>query len=145
MTTINTILSEHSSVYGIGKKKESTAVVYLIPLSNQNPNVKVEINGRLGEDYFQQNFTYLTTILAPFKAIKLKAKYNIIAKVKGGGLTGQAESIKLAIARALCKIDGHNFRPLLKLNGLLTRDARVKERRKYGFKKARKSSQYSKR
>ena len=87
----------------------------------------------------------MTTILAPFKAIELKAKYNIVAKVKGGGLTGQAEAIKLAIARALCKIDRDNFRPNLKLNRLLTRDARVKERRKYGFKKARKSSQYSKR
>nr|YP_009455849.1 30S ribosomal protein S9 [Dictyopteris divaricata]YP_010205354.1 30S ribosomal protein S9 [Grateloupia livida]AQZ25065.1 30S ribosomal protein S9 [Dictyopteris divaricata]UAV85923.1 30S ribosomal protein S9 [Grateloupia livida] len=145
MTNSNITLLEDFSIYGIGKKKESTAVVYLIPLSSMTPNVKVEINGRLGEDYFQQNFTYLTTILAPFKAIKLKVKYNIIAKVKGGGLTGQAESIKLAIARALCKIDRHNFRPLLKVNGLLTRDARVKERRKYGLKKARKSSQYSKR
>lgn len=132
-------------IYGIGRKKESTAIVYLLPLSELNPNVKIEINGRSGEQYFQQNFTYLTTLLAPFKAINLKSKYNIVAKVKGGGLTGQAESIKLAIARALCKIDQNNFRPNLKLNGLLTRDARVKERRKYGFKKARKSSQYSKR
>lgn len=136
---------ENFHIYGIGRKKESTAIVFLLPLSELNPNVKVEINGRFGEDYFQQNFAYLTTLLAPFKSINLKTKYNIVAKVKGGGLTGQAEAIKLAIARALCKIDRENFRPMLKLNGLLTRDARVKERRKYGFKKARKSSQYSKR
>ena len=134
-----------SYIYGIGRKKESTAIVYLLPFSDLNSNVKVEINGRLGEHYFQQNFAYLTTILAPFKSVNLKVKYNIVAKVKGGGLTGQAEAIKLAIARALCKIDKDNFRPLLKLNGLLARDARVKERRKYGLKKARKSSQYSKR
>lgn len=136
---------EQFHIYGIGRKKESTAIVYLLPFSDLNANVKVEINGRLGEQYFQQNFAYLTTILAPFKSISLKARYNIVAKVKGGGLTGQAEAIKLAIARALCKIDKENFRPLLKLNGLLTRDARIKERRKYGLKKARKSSQYSKR
>lgn len=137
--------AEKVQIYGIGRKKESTAIVYLIPFSELNPNVKVEINGYLGEQYFQHNFAYLTTILAPFKAVQLKTKYNIVAKVKGGGLTGQAESIKLAIARALCKIDQDTFRSLLKINGLLTRDARVKERRKYGFKKARKSSQYSKR
>lgn len=138
-------MSKEFQIYGIGRKKESTATVYLVPLSDSNPNVIVEVNGRTGEEYFQQNFTYLTTLLAPFKAIQLKTKYNIIAKVKGGGLTGQSESIKLAISRALCKLDRDTFRPLLKLNGLLTRDARVKERRKYGFKKARKSSQYSKR
>nr|YP_011006128.1 30S ribosomal protein S9 [Dictyotopsis propagulifera]WAM63132.1 30S ribosomal protein S9 [Dictyotopsis propagulifera] len=144
MNTKNTQLS-HFSISAIGKRKESIARVSLIPFSTINPNVKVEINGRLGEEYFQQNFTYLTTILAPFKAIQLKTKYNIVAKVKGGGLTGQAESMRLAIARALCKVDRTSFRPPLKSNGLLTRDARAKERRKYGFKKARKSSQYSKR
>ncbi len=134
-----------SSIYGIGRRKESTAVVYLLPFSPLSSNVKIEINGRSGEEYFQQNFAYLTTILAPFKTVKLKRKYNIIAKVKGGGLTGQAEAIKLAIARALCKIDKENFRPILKFEGFLKRDARVKERRKYGLKKARKASQYSKR
>lgn len=134
-----------SSVYGIGRRKESTAVVYLLPFSTISSSIKIEINGRSGEDYFQQNFSYLTKILAPFKTVKLKRKYNIIAKVKGGGLTGQADSIKLAISRALCKIDRDNFRPLLKTNNLLTRDSRIKERRKYGLKKARKSSQYSKR
>lgn len=139
------IFLNRSSICGIGKRKKSTAVVYLVPFSTVSSHVEIQINGRSGEEYFQQNFRYLTAILAPFKAIRLKTKYNIIAKVKGGGLTGQAESIKLGIARALCKIDRDNFRPVLKLNGLLTRDARVKERRKYGFKKARKSSQYSKR
>ena len=134
-----------SSVSGIGRRKESTAVVYLLPLSTVSSNVKIEINGRSGEEYFQQNFAYLTTISAPFKIVKLKRKYDLIVKVKGGGLTGQADSIKLAISRALCKIDRDKFRPILKANNLLTRDSRIKERRKYGLKKARKSSQYSKR
>lgn len=134
-----------SSISGIGRRKESTAIVYLIPLSSVTNNINIEVNTRPAENYFQHNFTYLTSLMIPFKIINIKTKYHIIAKVKGGGLTGQADSIQLAIARALCKIDRDNFRPILKKNGLLTRDARVKERRKYGFKKARKSSQYSKR
>ena len=83
-----------------------------------------------------------------FKAllkIRFINQYKIIAKVKGGGLTGQADAIKFALARALCKLDNANFRPTLKVEGYLSRDARIKERRKYGLKKARKASQSSKR
>ncbi|CAM9414640.1 unnamed protein product [Ectocarpus fasciculatus] len=132
-------------VYGIGRKKESTAIVYLVPFSESASQVSCEVNGQKADSYFQQNFTYLNQITLPLKKVKLEKKYKIIASVKGGGLTGQADSIRLAIARALCKIDKVNFRPILKFEGFLKRDARIKERRKYGLKKARKASQYSKR
>ena len=72
-------------------------------------------------------------------------QYKIVASVKGGGLTGQADAIRLALARALCELDSENFRSSLKIEGYLSRDARIKERRKYGLKKARKASQSSKR
>ena len=135
----------HSNIYGIGRKKESTAIVYLVPFSESTSQITCEVNGHNAEHYFQQNFTYLNQINLPLKKVKLENKYKIIANVKGGGLTGQADSIKLGIARALCKIDKVNFRPILKFEGFLKRDARIKERRKYGLKKARKASQYSKR
>nr|QWK41885.1 ribosomal protein S9 [Protohalopteris sp.] len=134
-----------SYVYGIGRKKESTAIVYLVPLSESGSSMTFEINGCLAEKYFQQNVTYLNDISLPLKKVNLETHYKIIANVKGGGLTGQADSIKLGIARALCKIKKMSFRPALKFEGFLTRDARIKERRKYGLKKARKASQYSKR
>nr|YP_009327058.1 30S ribosomal protein S9 [Pleurocladia lacustris]ANS57587.1 30S ribosomal protein S9 [Pleurocladia lacustris]ANS57731.1 30S ribosomal protein S9 [Pleurocladia lacustris] len=134
-----------SKIYGIGRKKESTAIVYLIPFSDSTSQINCEVNGYKAENYFQENFTYLNHINLPLKKVKLEKKYKIIANVKGGGLTGQADSIRLAIARALCKIDKVNFRPILKFGGFLKRDARIKERRKYGLKKARKAPQYSKR
>nr|YP_010183012.1 30S ribosomal protein S9 [Macrocystis integrifolia]YP_010445061.1 ribosomal protein S9 [Macrocystis pyrifera]WKF19414.1 ribosomal protein S9 [Macrocystis sp.]QVE47611.1 30S ribosomal protein S9 [Macrocystis integrifolia]QWK42454.1 ribosomal protein S9 [Macrocystis pyrifera]UTJ90562.1 ribosomal protein S9 [Macrocystis pyrifera] len=132
-------------IYGIGRKKESTAIVYLVPFTDSNSQVTCEVNGHKAEQYFQQNFTYLNQISLPLKKVKLDKKYKIIANVKGGGLTGQADSIRLGISRALCKVDKINFRPILKFEGFLKRDARIKERRKYGLKKARKASQYSKR
>lgn len=134
-----------NNIYGIGRKKESTAIVYLVPSPESTSSITCEVNGHKAEHYFQQNFTYLNQITLPLKKVKLEKKYKIIANVKGGGLTGQADSIKLAIARALCKVDKINFRPILKFEGFLKRDARIKERRKYGLKKARKASQYSKR
>ena len=135
----------NQSVYGIGRRKKSTAIVHLVPFSQTNLKTKLEVNGSLGNYYFQENFTYLSQILLPLKTVNLIGKYRIVARVKGGGLTGQAQSIKLGLARALCKLDKINYRPVLKSQGLLSRDARVKERRKYGLKKARKASQYSKR
>nr|YP_011005567.1 30S ribosomal protein S9 [Cutleria multifida]WAM62571.1 30S ribosomal protein S9 [Cutleria multifida] len=131
--------------YGIGRKKEATAIVYLLPFSESISQVYCEVNGNKAEHYFQQNLLYLSTILSPLKKLKLQKKYKIVVNVKGGGLAGQADSIKLAIARALCKVDKLTFRPILKFEGFLKCDARVKERKKYGLKKARKASQYSKR
>jgi len=132
-------------ICGIGRRKTSTATITLIPnLSVASENF-FEVNGRLGEQYFQYNFNYLHEIEGPLRKLELINQYKIIASVKGGGLTGQAEAIKLALARALCKIDSSNFRSPLKVEGYLSRDARIKERRKYGLKKARKASQSSKR
>ncbi|CAM9096900.1 unnamed protein product [Discosporangium mesarthrocarpum] len=134
-----------SYIYGIGRKKTSTAIVYLLPLSESNSKSIFEVNGFLGEQYFQQNFTYLKQIYSPLKKLNIEQNFQIIAKVNGGGLTGQADSIRLGLARALCKINKDQYRPILKFEGFLTRDSRIKERRKYGLKKARKASQYSKR
>jgi small subunit ribosomal protein S9 len=134
-----------SEICGVGRRKTSTATISLIPnLGGENENF-FEVNGRLGDQYFQYNFNYLHEIEGPLRKLELINQYKIIACVKGGGLTGQADAIKLALARALCKLDASNFRSALKVEGYLSRDARIKERRKYGLKKARKASQSSKR
>ena len=134
-----------SAICGVGRRKTSTATITLIPNSTAEKGNVFEVNGRLGEEYFQYNFTYLHDIEGPLRKLELVNQYKIIAVVKGGGLTGQANAIKLALARALCTLDKENFRPSLKVEGYLSRDARIKERRKYGLKKARKASQSSKR
>lgn len=132
-------------ISGVGRRKTSTATISLIPSLSIDSKNFFEVNGRLGEQYFQYNFNYLHQIEGPLRKLELLNQYKIIASVKGGGLTGQADAIKLALARALCQIDSTNFRSALKVEGYLNRDARIKERRKYGLKKARKASQSSKR
>ena len=127
------------SLIGIGRRKESTARVFLVPGTG-----KCFINNSPGEEYLQHNTVYLENVFGPLKIFGLENKYDIFALVRGGGLTGQAYSIKLGLARLLCKMDLQN-RPILKKYGYLTRDARIKERKKYGLKKARKAPQYSKR
>lgn len=134
-----------SEVYSIGRRKSATASVCLKPSQNGNIKNFFEVNGRLGEEYFQYNFNYLHQIKGPLRKLELVNQYQIVARVKGGGLTGQADAVKLALARALCRLDVENFRSSLKIEGYLSRDARIKERRKYGLKKARKASQSSKR
>ena len=136
---------EKLGIYGVGRRKTSTATISLISNANIEAKNLFEVNGRLGEQYFQYNFNYLYQIYGPLRKLNLLNQYKIIASVKGGGLTGQADAIKLALARALCQLDNTNFRPALKVEGYLSRDARIKERRKYGLKKARKASQSSKR
>lgn len=132
-------------ISGIGRRKTSTASIILIPnLDNSTKNL-FEINGRLSEQYFQYNFNYINKIEGPLRKLEVLNQYKVIASVKGGGLIGQVDAIKLGLARALCKIDRSNFRSILKSEGFLSRDARIKERRKYGLKKARKASQSSKR
>lgn len=131
-----------NKIYGIGRRKESTAIVEILPSNGESV---FEVNGRLADDYFQNNFNYLMSIKAPLTIIEQLNNYKVIANVAGGGLTGQADAIKLGLARALLEKDSQEFRPALKSAGMLSRDSRIKERRKYGFKKARKSSQYSKR
>jgi len=124
---------------GIGKRKEAVARVFLIP-----GNGNLIINKVPGNKYLQYNENYLNIIWAPLKELNIDKQFDIVTLVKGGGLTGQAQAIQLGVARQLCKIDNQN-RSLLKPFGFLTRDARVKERKKYGLRKARKAPQYSKR
>ena len=101
------------------------------------------INGRPFEDYFA-NATHRMIITEPLRLTNTEGRYDIIAKIEGGGIAGQAGALRHAIARALIELDPE-LRPILKKGGFLTRDAREKERRKYGLKKARKAPQYSKR
>ena len=124
---------------GIGKRKQSTARVFLIPGEG-----KIIINKTSGEKYLQYNKNYLNIVWAPLEKLDLDKQFDIVALVNGGGLTGQAQSIQLGITRLLCKMNQEN-RAILKPFKFLTRDSRVKERKKYGLRKARKAPQYSKR
>ncbi len=123
---------------GTGRRKTSVARVRLVP-----GNGKFTINGRDIDDYF--NYETLKVIAKePLVNTETVDKYDVIVRVEGGGFTGQAGAIRHGIARALLQADGE-LRPLLKKAGHLTRDPRMKERKKYGLKKARKSPQFSKR
>ncbi|MGH2787395.1 MAG: 30S ribosomal protein S9 [Actinomycetota bacterium] len=102
-----------------------------------------QVNGRTLEDYFP-SATHRMIITEPFRITETDGRYDVIAKLEGGGVSGQAGALRHAIARALVDLDA-DLRPQLKRAGFLTRDAREKERRKYGLKKARKAPQYSKR
>lgn len=124
---------------GLGKRKQAIARVFLIPGEGN-----LIINKVPGNKYLQYNDSYLTTVWAPLEKLGLEKQFNIISIVKGGGLTGQADAIQLGVARQLCKVDEEN-RLVLKPFGFLTRDSRIKERKKYGLRKARKAPQYSKR
>jgi small subunit ribosomal protein S9 len=124
---------------GTGRRKTSVARVRLVPGSGQ-----LTINGRPGDNYLQYNPVYLAAAKAPLETLGLEGDYDVLVSVAGGGLTGQADSIRLGVARALIQLDPENRKPL-KVEGYLTRDPRAKERRKYGLKKARKAPQFSKR
>ena len=124
---------------GLGKRKKSIARVFIIPGSGT-----LIVNSLPGEKYFQYNENYLKKIIFPLKKINLEHQKDIIAIVNGGGLSGQANAIQLGVSRLLCKIE-NKYRLQLKPYNLLTRDSRIKERKKYGLKKARKAPQYSKR
>jgi len=124
---------------GLGKRKQAVARVFLVPGKGD-----ILINKVSGNKYLQYNDTYLTNVWAPLKLVKLHTEFDIVAFVKGGGLTGQAGAIQLGVARQLCKINKQH-RIQLKPEGFLTRDSRSKERKKYGLRKARKAPQYSKR
>lgn len=124
---------------GTGRRKTSVARVNLTPGSG-----KLIINGVPGESYLQFSPNYLRISCSPLNLLGLDKEYDIHVKTQGGGLTGQADAIRLGLARALCTINSDN-RIMLKSEGLLRRDARTKERKKYGLRKARKAPQYSKR
>jgi len=124
---------------GLGKRKEASARVFLIPGEGN-----LIINKVSGEKYLQYNTSYLNLVWSPLEKLNLDKQFDIIALVKGGGLTGQTQAIQLGVARLLCKMEKQN-RSILKPFGFLTRDSRIKERKKYGLRKARKAPQYSKR
>ncbi|GAA5038091.1 30S ribosomal protein S9 [Microbacterium fluvii] len=123
----------------VGRRKEAIARVRLIPGSGT-----ITVNGRTLEDYFP-NKLHQQLINDPFTLLGLAGGYDVIARIQGGGPSGQAGALRLGIARALNEIDVENNRPALKKAGFLSRDARIKERKKAGLKKARKAPQYSKR
>ena len=124
---------------GTGRRKSSVARVRLVP-----GNGVLTVNGKPGDLYFQFNAGYLSVAKAPLETLGLENEYDILVKAHGGGLTGQSDSIRLGVARALCQLDPDNRSPL-KIEGYLTRDPRAKERKKYGLHKARKAPQFSKR
>ena len=124
--------------YGTGRRKSSVARVYLVPGTG-----KVTINKRDIDEYLGLE-TLKVVVRQPLVATDNTDKFDVIVNVKGGGYTGQAGAIRHGIARALLQVDGE-FRPTLKAAGFLTRDPRMKERKKYGLKAARRAPQFSKR
>lgn len=124
--------------WGTGRRKNAVARVRLVPGTG-----KIVVNGRSYEDYFPV-LALRTDLVRPLKTADVEGRFDVLVRVAGGGLTGQAGAVRHGIARALLGVDP-NFRHSLKQQGFLTRDARVKERRKYGLKKARKAPQFSKR
>jgi small subunit ribosomal protein S9 len=123
----------------VGRRKQAIARVRLVPGSGT-----ITINGRTFEDYFP-NKLHQQLVTDPFTVLNLTDAYDVIARISGGGPSGQAGALRLGIARSLNGIDEENNRATLKKAGFLSRDARVKERKKAGLKKARKAPQYSKR
>jgi small subunit ribosomal protein S9 len=122
-----------------GRRKEAVARVRLVPGTG-----KWNVNGRELDSYFP-NKLHQQVVNEPFVATQLEGRFDVIARIHGGGITGQAGALRLGVARALNSVDTEANRPSLKSAGLLTRDARVIERKKAGLKKARKAPQFSKR
>ncbi len=123
---------------GTGRRKTSVARVRLVP-----GNGKITVNDKDLEEYFAYD-TLKVLVKAPLDLTETMDKYDVVANVHGGGYTGQAGAVRHGISRALIEAD-EELRPVLKKEGFLTRDSRMKERKKYGRKKARKSPQFSKR
>jgi small subunit ribosomal protein S9 len=125
--------------YGTGRRKCASARVRLVPGTGQ-----VSVNGRPLPDYIGGRIGYDKRVFAPFQAADAAGRFDVIVAVRGGGMSGQVDAIRHGIARALAEAAPQN-RPVLRTEGLLTRDSRVKERKKYGRKRARKRFQFSKR
>ena len=125
--------------YGTGRRKSSVARVRLVPGKGD-----ITINNRSLDDYFGLE-TLKVIVTQPLTATGTEGKFDVIVKVQGGGFTGQAGAIRHGVARALLKVDEEAFRATLKKAGYLTRDPRMKERKKYGLKAARRAPQFSKR
>lgn len=125
--------------YGTGRRKNAVACVRLVPGTG-----KITINGKDIDEYFGLD-TLKLIVRQPLSATETSAKFDVIAKAIGGGISGQAGAIRHGIARALVQADEEAYKATLKTAGFLTRDSRMKERKKPGLKKARKASQFSKR
>ena len=128
----------NAKYYGTGRRKSSVARVYLVPGTG-----KVTINKRDMDEYFGLD-TLKVIVRQPLAATETADKFDVLVNVRGGGYTGQAGAIRHGIARALLNVDA-DYRPILKSAGFLTRDSRMKERKKYGLKAARRAPQFSKR
>ena len=122
----------------IGRRKTSVARIYMQPGKG-----KISVNNKDMQEYFPVDIMQII-VKQPLTVVDVDGKYDIKVNVDGGGVKGQAEAVRLAIARALCKVD-EEFRPPSKKEGFLTRDSRMVERKKYGRRKARKKFQFSKR
>lgn len=131
-------MAEKVSYQATGKRKESIARVRIVPGTG-----KITINDRDLNEYFKRE-TAKVMIMEPLKLTGVEDTYDVIADIDGGGVTGQAGALRHGIARALLEVNTE-FRSVLKKEGFLTRDSRIKERKKYGLKKARKRPQFSKR
>ena len=131
--------SKNPYMYGTGRRKSSVARVHLFP----NGTGKITVNGRDIEEYFGLEPVQMV-VRQPLNATNTLGKVDIVATVEGGGVSGQAGALRHGISRALLLVDPE-FRPILKKAGFLTRDPRMKERKKYGLKAARRAPQFSKR
>ncbi len=129
---------DHVNYLGTGRRKSSIARVVLVPGTG-----KIRVNGKDPEEYFSVKSS-LIEVYKPLKATNLAERFDVSINVEGGGVSGQADAVKLGIARAILKYD-ESLKAALKAEGLLTRDAREKERKKYGLHSARKDRQYRKR
>ena len=128
----------NAKYYGTGRRKSSVARVYLVPGKGE-----ITVNGRTLDEYFGLE-TLKVIVNQPLVATGTEGKFDVRVNVKGGGYTGQAGAIRHGISRALLQVDAE-YRPTLKAEGYLTRDPRMKERKKYGLKSARRAPQFSKR
>lgn len=126
--------------YGMGRRKTAVARVRVFP----NGDGSVTVNGRNAQSYFGQREAHMATIAGPFRVLDLSNKYTVTVRVMGGGTSGQAGAIRHALARALIRVNP-DFKRALRKAGFLTRDPRMKERKKPGLKRARKAPQYTKR
>jgi len=131
-------MAEKNKYTAIGRRKRSVAKVTLTPGKGT-----ITVNGKDVKDYMPYE-TLVMDLVQPLELVELKDKYDVNVVVKGGGFSGQTGAIRLGLARALMLANSEN-RPVLKQNGMVTRDARIKERKKYGLKKARRAPQFSKR
>ena len=132
-------MAKSASYYGTGRRKTSVARVYLV-----NGKGNITVNKKPLDEYFGLE-TLKVIVRQPLVETDTLGKFDVKVTVKGGGTTGQAGAIRHGISRALLEVDSDEYRPTLKKAGFLTRDAREKERKKYGLKKARKAPQFSKR